>query len=158
MPDYHHTVISNATPFGEFTNWCGDVQTSPMKIAELAAIRRTNLRRYVDEKLAGNVSELNRRYRDGKGAPSYFNDLLAGRKSFGEKVARAIEKSLNLAPGQLDLRDSPLTQVAGKEDLADDHLIGIIATLTPAEKRQLMGYAAAIRDQRPKPARKASSG
>lgn len=155
MTDYHHTVITNATPFGEFTNWCSGLQTSPMKIVELAGIRRTNLRRYVDEKLDGNVSELNRRYRGGKGAPSYFNDLLAGRKSFGEKVARAIEKALNLATGQLDLKDSPLTHATGN-DVADDQLQIIIATLTAIEKRQLIGYAAAIRDQRPKSARKTS--
>lgn len=156
MPDYHHTVISNATPFGEFTEWCFDVQTSVMKIAELAGVRRTNLRRYVDDKLDGNVSELNRRYRSGKGAPSYFNDLLAGRKSFGEKVARAIEKALNLAPGQLDLKDSPLVQATGK-DVADDQLHDIIATLTATEKRQLIGYAASLRDQRQKSARKTSA-
>lgn len=155
MPDYHHTVISNATPFGEFTEWCFGVQTSPMKNVEQAAIRRANLRRYVDEKLDGNVSELNRRYREGKGVPSYFNDLLAGRKSFGEKVARAIEKALDLAAGQLDVKDSPLNRVTRK-DLTDDQLHDIIATLTATEKRQLIGYAAAIRDQRPKPARKTS--
>jgi hypothetical protein len=155
MPDYHHTVISNATPFGEFTEWCFDVQTSPMKIAELAAVRKVNLQRYVDKKLDGNVSALNRLYRDGKGAPSYFNDMLAGRKSFGEKVARALEKALSLAPGQLDIKDSPLLPSAGK-DGADDQLHDIIGTLTPAEKLQLIGYAAAIRDQRPKASRKSS--
>ena len=155
MPDYHHTVISNATPFGEFTEWCFDVQTSPMKIAELAAVRKVNLQRYVDKKLDGNVSALNRLYRDGKGAPSYFNDMLAGRKSFGEKVARALEKALSLAPGQLDIKDSPLLPSTGK-DGADDQLHDIIGTLTPAEKLQLIGYAAAIRDQRPKASRKSS--
>jgi hypothetical protein len=157
MPDYHHTVISNATPFGEFTNWCRSVQNSPMRIVELAAIRRANLQRYVDERLAGNVSALNRLYRGGKGAPSYFNDLLAGRKSFGEKVARALERVLSLAPGQLDLKDSPLAPAAGK-DVADDQLQIIIATLTATEKLQLVGYATAIRDQRSKASKRTFGG
>ena len=40
---------------------------------------------------------------------SQINDMLAGRKSFGEKVARAIEKKYapDLPPGWLDKDDAP---------------------------------------------------
>ena len=35
--------------------------------------------------------------------PSFWSDLLAGRKSFGEKLARALETQMNLPRGYLDL-------------------------------------------------------
>lgn len=47
---------------------------------------------------------------------SQINDMLAGRKSFGEKVARDIEKRAHLKPGSLDRTVSePPTAAASKE-------------------------------------------
>jgi hypothetical protein len=153
MPQYHHTVISKATPFREFTKWCRGTQTGDMKIAELAGTRRQNLARYVDQHLDGNVSELTRIYgrsvhRDVK--PSYFNDMLAKRKSFGEKVARQIEKALRLLPGQLDIPDSPLIKMGTKSDVGDEELLMVIASLNPTEKMKVLGYATAVREKRGK--------
>ncbi len=39
------------------------------------------------------------------GRNSYWNDMLAGKKSFGEKIARKIEDKLSLQRGSLDLVD-----------------------------------------------------
>lgn len=38
---------------------------------------------------------------------SYWSDLLAGKKSFGERAARSIEESLGLPSGYLDTEDVP---------------------------------------------------
>src|SRR5687767_2099622 len=44
MPDYHHTVNINATPFGEFTKWCNQPDNRNVtKSSPVAAIRRENL-------------------------------------------------------------------------------------------------------------------
>jgi len=43
MAEYHHTVIAKATPFGEFTKWCGSGELVGMddkhiRMANLAAL------------------------------------------------------------------------------------------------------------------------
>lgn len=117
MSDYHHTVILNATPNGEFTKWC-PVTHNPVMADSLQntkpAIRRANLQRFIDLKLGGNKSKFSRRM--GYESPSYVNDLLkpTGGKSFGEKTARKIEARIGLLEEQLDLKDSPLFMDAKK--------------------------------------------
>jgi len=66
---------------------------------DAADIRRANLRLLVERDGLSSVAR-----RAGK-PDRQINDMLAGRKSFGEKVARAIEKSLDpsRAPGWLDV-------------------------------------------------------
>ena len=68
----------------------------------LSATRRTKLRTFLDSRLGGVEAELARRI---KRSPSQTSDMLAGRKSFGEKVARDIERLLELEPGWLDGED-----------------------------------------------------
>lgn len=99
--NYHHMVICNATPTVEFTRRSRYGRLSVMQLRE---IRVVNLRRYLREALKGNQSEL-ARLLDKK--PSYINDLLRDRpqskpKSFGEKIARDIERRLGLESGTLD--------------------------------------------------------
>jgi hypothetical protein len=96
MAHYHHTVTLNATPFREFTKWCLSGQ---MRRMDIAVTRRSNLKAYVISALADNNSELARLTRR---VPSFFNDLFAGRKSFGEKLARKLEKQLGLPHMSLD--------------------------------------------------------
>lgn len=69
-------------------------------MAEDAAIRLENLRRILNERRpAVTGAELARRMGVQR---SYTSELLAGRKSFGEKVARTIEAALDLPRGWLD--------------------------------------------------------
>jgi hypothetical protein len=99
------------TPFGE---GCNTVRGIPAAIvagiqsllmesdpADLAYRRRTALRAYLHKECGGVEAELARRI--GR-SPSQVADMLAEppRKSFGEKIARDIEKRLRLPPGQLD--------------------------------------------------------
>lgn len=63
------------------------------------SIRRKALQRVIKEDHAGNVSAFARL---AKTAQSQIADMLAGRKSFGEKVARKIEAKASLIPGILD--------------------------------------------------------
>jgi plasmid maintenance system antidote protein VapI len=91
---YHHTVYGNATPFGDFTFRCTPDHNSEMQIQ---AARRSALRAYIRKHHSkpglsdGNVTEFARSI--GM-AQSQIADMLDGRKSFGEKVARKIEKLL----------------------------------------------------------------
>lgn len=63
-----------------------------------ADIRRENLRRLVEHAGLTAVAKY------AKKPPRQINDMIAGRKAFGEKVARAIEKNINpsLPSGWLD--------------------------------------------------------
>lgn len=84
---------------------------------DAADIRRANLRLLVERDSLSSVAR-----RAGK-PDSQIKDMLVGRKSFGEKVARVIEKNLDpsRAPGWLDvsggvdLLPSPNTQPAQSE-------------------------------------------
>lgn len=67
---------------------------------DLKQIRLLNLDRYLKHECGGNAAELARRI---KRSPSQVNDLFAGRKSFGEKLARAIENEIGAVSGCLDL-------------------------------------------------------
>lgn len=62
-------------------------------------VRRKALQAVINEEHGGNVSAFARRAHK---AQSQIADMLAGRKSFGEKVARNIETKADLIPGILD--------------------------------------------------------
>lgn len=66
---------------------------------ELADIRRRNLRRSIDQLTQGNAAAFAELA--GK-SPSQINDMLHGRKAFGEKAARAIEIATGLPQLALD--------------------------------------------------------
>lgn len=70
---------------------------------EIQDLRRKNLRDYLQVDCENNAAELARRI---KRSPSQVNDLLAGRKSFGEKFARIIEPLIGKSPGWLDAEHS----------------------------------------------------
>jgi hypothetical protein len=68
-----------------------------------AEIRRKRLQAYLDQKLGGVEAELARRI---KRSPSQTSDMLAGRKAFGAKMARYVEKQLGMERYHLDHDDS----------------------------------------------------
>jgi hypothetical protein len=70
--------------------------------------RRERLRQFVEEQFAGNVSRFAASV--GKSQPQ-IADMLNGRKSFGERVARALEESLGLPSGYFDSASSSGTDV-----------------------------------------------
>jgi len=64
-----------------------------------AITRRDNLKRLLDQRFRGRIAELGRAIeRDD----AYVWQLLNGKRNIGERVARAIEAKLDLAPGALD--------------------------------------------------------
>lgn len=67
-------------------------------MAENAIIRMDNFNRLFPESRFG-PADLSRKF--GR-RTSFWTDLRAGRKSFGEKLARSIEQTAELAPGSLD--------------------------------------------------------
>lgn len=67
-----------------------------------SAHRLQRLLHYLSTECGGNRNELARRI--GR-SPSQTNDMLNGRKSFGEKIARAIEDQIGKPHGWLDLPD-----------------------------------------------------
>lgn len=68
-------------------------------MSEDALIRLDNLRMLLRER---QMTPTRLAAHTGK-SQSYYRDLLKGRKSFGEKAARALEKTLSLPHGWLDL-------------------------------------------------------
>ena len=61
--------------------------------------RRERLRQFIEEQHAGNVSRFAASV--GKSQPQ-IADMLNGRKSFGERVARSLEESLGISAGYFD--------------------------------------------------------
>lgn len=70
--------------------------------------RIINLKSWIDNRLEGSVAEAARK--SGK-SDSQLRDMLAGRKSFGEKVARSIEDKLGMEEGLLDKPSKPAMKV-----------------------------------------------
>lgn len=77
-------------------------------VMDIQDIRRKNLRRILDTQFGGVMSRL----ADAVGRqPSYISRMLAdegkaGRKGFGEDLARIFEESLGLSRGALDQDDA----------------------------------------------------
>lgn len=65
----------------------------------LQGIRRKALQRIINDEHGKNVSAF---ARTAKKPQAQIADMLAGRKAFGEKVARSIERNASLIPGILD--------------------------------------------------------
>lgn len=89
----------NATPFGDFTKWWKPVHIAPVDPQELKKLRIRRLDELIRGKYDNNVSEF---ARAAKRQQSYFADVLGGRKSFGEKVVRQLERDLKLDPLYFD--------------------------------------------------------
>jgi hypothetical protein len=148
METYHHTVIEKATPFREFTGQCVRRDNPSMDIKELPSIRRANLRRFVDARLEGNLSELARRYRPDNPRPSFFSDLLRGKKNFGEKLAYELEICLELKIGQLSIKDSLLEMREIRRDHLAEDIKAQVEDLTPTEKHEALRLIVEIKNRR----------
>lgn len=86
--------VTTSTPFVGFHHL---VRPCPMAGMDIKAIRLANLRRLLREQFADNQTDLG--LATGR-KQQYFSDVLTPerKKSFGEKVCRAIEKRLDLPP------------------------------------------------------------
>jgi hypothetical protein len=96
---------------------------------ELAELRKANLRAIVER---DGLTSAARRFQK---PDRQLNDMLAGRKSFGEKVARAMERSYDpsLPPGWLDLPpDAP--------PLPEPSNVSAGLALSPAERALIDAY------------------
>ena len=102
MRYYHHTVTGIATPFGDFTKRCKAVQLADVNIKQT---RIAHLDAVLQKIYDGNKSAMARaaaERSDKQRNPSFFIELLGGKKSFGEKLARTLENELQLGPKSLD--------------------------------------------------------
>lgn len=96
MHRYHHTVIQNATPFRDFTGRCKSGDTY---IVDIQEVRRKQLRKWID----GHHDEVVSRFAVAvRKQQSQIADMLDGRKSFGERVARDLEERADMPVGYLD--------------------------------------------------------
>lgn len=93
---YPQTGIWLSTLFGD---WRVDHARTDNKSVEIKELRRSRLRQWIVDQFAGNASEFARFV---KRTQPQIQDMLDGRKSFGEKVARSIEKAARMPPGHLD--------------------------------------------------------
>lgn len=163
MTDYHQTVIGNATPFGEFTKWLRPFDNKGMDNADalaLRALRKLNLRRFMNRE-GLNQSDLARKYADYRTEhegnskpvkPSFFNDLLRDEnKSFGEKLALALEKALHLKHGELSKKNSPL-EMDHSAPAAEDEVLKLLNSLPPKRRAQ---FIEKLGEQKPKDRRHA---
>lgn len=114
------------TPFSEYCNTERGIHhlmhpECNSQMANTPDIRRARLRQFRDERCDGVDAELARRI--GR-SPSQVADMLVGRKSFGERIARDIEAELQLPDKWLDQAppadfDAPqaISEDRGKYDL-----------------------------------------
>lgn len=95
------------TPFSEPCNTLRGIHRLVVMCANaymrIDDLRRANLLAYCRRECGGNQADLARR---ANRKPNQISDMLAGRKSFGEKVAREIEANLGLQPGAFDRPES----------------------------------------------------
>jgi len=148
-PNYHHAVIENATPNGEFTDWCSSADNEDMENS-MAGIRRANLARLIERDFAGNLSAIARIHDPQNPKPQYFSDILrpSSGKSFGEKAARKIEQAVGLVLGQLDIRNSPLLIDHTRKDVVKDTLLSTIDDLDRDEQREALAAIRKIQARR----------
>lgn len=101
----------NVTPFGEFINTTQGIHRQ-VKIRrnqrmDINELRKKNLASLIRDRFADNVSAFARAV---DRSPSQINDTIAGRKSFGEKVARYFESKIGLSDRWLDQELSQTSQ------------------------------------------------
>jgi phage repressor protein C with HTH and peptisase S24 domain len=107
---YHRTVIDCNTTEGFHQM----VKIRSNLGMEKADIRRANLRILINELAEGNGTKFAEMV--GK-KQSYISDVLRGKKSFGEKVARSIEVTLGLHKESLDKPPSDHVELEAGPDL-----------------------------------------
>lgn len=141
----HHTVLIDATPNGEFTKRCQATSIPGMDASDLEAqkkIRIENLTALISVKYAGNAAALARAC---KKLPQYINDLVGGRKSFGEKAAWALEDGAGLIRGQLSIKNSKLIEDPSKARPAPANIQPIYEDLDENQRREAYEAIMAIR-------------
>lgn len=146
---YHHAVIGNATPFGEFTKWCAAPDNAGMQ-DEIVKVRRQNLRNLIARDFGGNKSAIAREYDRENPKPSYFSDLVrdTSGKSFGEKAARKIEQRIGLLPGQLDIPNSPLIYEKSRRSRIKEQIFLEVETMNADEERETLAFIRRLRTRR----------
>lgn len=122
----------------------------------VAEVRRNNLQRLLDRRFKGNRSALARAYGSKQ---SYISDLLraSSGRSFGEKTARALETSVGLQPGQLDVPDSPLLMDESRKDRIRDDVLAAIEDLDNEGLSETLEAIRKIQERRAAPKRRAAS-
>lgn len=103
--------VYQSTPFRDFTKWCRPGHDHLVNIEELKWVRVANLRAFVERKYDGNKSAAARDYGC---QPQQMNDLLAGRKSFGEKVVKRCVERMGIPAGYLDTPNAEEAFTPGK--------------------------------------------
>ncbi|MFT4171776.1 MAG: S24 family peptidase [Rhodocyclaceae bacterium] len=96
QPKLHHTVNKNNTDQGihQMVHVCCNL------VMDIAERRRARLRQLIEERSLTAVANML-----GK-QPNQLSDTAAGRKSFGEKVARSMEEKAGLPKGWFDDEDT----------------------------------------------------
>lgn len=147
MAHYHHAVIEKQSPSGDFTRRCRSVDNSGME-NPMAPIRRRNLQRLIDRDFGGIQSAIARAYSPENPTPSYFSDLLRGKKSFAEVAAFNIEERIGLKVGQLSIPDSPLLYDDSRKNSLKDEIQVALEDLSKEEQREALAAIRKIQSKR----------
>lgn len=93
-------VIPPSTSFGDFTGRC---YTRHADGVEIVDIRRRKLRLWIAQRFEGKAQ----RFAKSIERPQpQIAELLSGKRSFGEKLARLLETQASMPPGWLDRDDA----------------------------------------------------
>lgn len=128
------------------------------KRVEKANVRRANLKRYVDRRLEGNLSELARLYAKHHGRdprPSFFSEVLRGIRGFAEILAGDVEEAIGLKPGQLSVEESPLEMIDPRPRRFSEEIKQELDDLDVSEREQLSKALEDIKARR-RPRRRAT--
>lgn len=152
----HHTVLIRSTPNGEFTKRCESNSIPAMDSSELEELKKTrisNLKSLIQRDYAGNAAALGR---DCKKLPQYINDLVGGRKSFGEKAVMGIEAGAGLLRGQLSITNSPLLRDPSRSGSAPASIDHLYHDLDEAAKRDAFEFIMQLKSGKRRRGRRAS--
>lgn len=141
--DYHHSVLVRLVPSGDFTKWCTTRHSSRMN-GDIDQRRRELLEAYAKEQ----CGSLNAFAAKIKKSQTQLNGTIRGKKSFGEKLARDLERRVRVAG--LPPIGLPVAQDAGNAAEAADSgnmsltrlqadLLTAFAGLTPKRRKELVG-------------------
>lgn len=121
--------VVTSTLFGDFRAYPPNGDDCGMVHDLLREVRIDNLRAFVKRKYAGNKSAAARAYGC---EPQQMNDLLAGRKSFGEKVVRRCVEKMGVPVGYMDTPNADAVFYGGKSERTTALVSELLRFGTPA--------------------------
>lgn len=144
-------VSEIAIPRGDLTKWCVYRENREMtsEREKWTAIRRQNLRTYVDLYCGGNIAEFIRLLPQDSGNEAYWRSVLGkSKKSFSMEKAAEIEPHLGLYQGELQKEGSQLVKDPARSKSARSDVLAMIDKMEPHEHLEMVNFGVRLMRKR----------